>query len=146
MLLTFWLQTSPFHSSSWKSHSIHYLCQAPCAVLAGRLYFEASMWHTKCHVAAEPCRNLFRVFKVWFFKSPKLYHLWIAQYTLLSPLPPQAGCKCSPRSVGKNQSNKKISSLHSCNYYSVVLILLMSPTHIWPAWGKKNRYTTSLLH
>lgn len=45
MLLTFWLQTSPFHSSSWKSHSIHYLCQAPCAVLAGRLYFEASMRH-----------------------------------------------------------------------------------------------------
>lgn len=45
MLLTFWLQTSPFHSSSWKPHSIHYLCQAPCAVLAGRLYFEASMWH-----------------------------------------------------------------------------------------------------
>lgn len=54
----------------------------------------------------------FWVFKVWLFKSWKLYYLWIAQYTLLSPLPPQAGCKCSPRSGGKNQSNKKIYSLH----------------------------------
>lgn len=64
MLLTFRLQTSPFHSFSWKSHSIHYLCQAPRAVLAGRLYFEARlMTHTKCHVTAEPCSNLFGVFK-----------------------------------------------------------------------------------
>lgn len=92
-----WLQTSPFHSFSWKSCSIHYLCQAPCAVRAGRLYFEARlMTHTKCHATSEPRSNLFQFFKVWFFRHPKRYRLWIVQQFSFQLRTPKLGVNVLP--------------------------------------------------
>lgn len=146
MLLTFWLQTSPFHSSSWKSHSIHYLCQAPCAVLAGRLYFEASMQHilnvmlqlshAEIYLGClKPDFSRIQNYITSELSNTLSFHLCLLK---LGENVAQGG--------GEKPIKQINSSLHLCNYYSVILILLMSPTNIWPAWGKKDWYTTSLLH